>query len=118
MKRVPSVLFFVAVAAIYLSSGVSRLHAQAPTPTPTPAPAAGTQTPAPSPSPSAEKAAEEKNPFAPEPAPALPAGMTGSDVNDPRAKLTPGLYNAGEAAMGMKHLMLVKKPDAFQLGTD
>src|SRR6478672_2874444 len=116
MKRVPSVLFFVAVAAIYLSSGVSRLHAQAPTPTPTPAPAAGTQTPAPSPSPSAEKPGEEeKNPFAPEPAPTLPAGMTGSDVNDPRAKLTPGLYNAGEAAMGMKHLTLVKKPEAFQL---
>jgi hypothetical protein len=43
--------------------------------------------------------------------------MTGSDVNDPRAKLTPGIYNAGEAAMGMKHLVLVKKPDAFQLGS-
>ena len=116
MKRVPSVLFIVAVAAIYLSSGVSRLHAQAPTPSPTPAPATGTQTPAPSPSPSAEKPGEEeKNPFAPEAAPALPDGMTGSDVNDPRAKLTPGLYNAGEAAMGMKHLTLVKKPEAFQL---
>jgi hypothetical protein len=44
--------------------------------------------------------------------------MTGSDVNDPRYKLTPGLYDAGEASMGMKHLLLVKKPDAFQLGTD
>ena len=118
MKRVPSVLFLVAMAAIFLSSGVSRLHAQAPTPTPTPAPAAGAQTPAPSPSPSAEKPGEEeKNPFAPEPAPALPAGMTGSNVNDPRAKLTPGLYNAGEAAMGMKHLTLVKKPEAFQIDT-
>jgi hypothetical protein len=42
--------------------------------------------------------------------------MTGADVNDPRAKLGPGLYDAGEAAMGMKHLLLVKKPDAFQLG--
>jgi hypothetical protein len=116
MKRVPSVLFFVAVAAIYLSSGVSRLHAQAPTSAP--APAAEAQTPAPSPSPSAEKPGEEeKNPFAPEPAPALPAGMTGSDVNDPRAKLTPGLYDAGEAAMGIKHLTLVKKPEAFQIDT-
>jgi hypothetical protein len=57
------------------------------------------------------------NPFAPEPAPALPAGMTGSDVNDPRYKLTPGLYDAGEAAMGLKHLALVKKPDAFQLNS-
>jgi hypothetical protein len=53
-----------------------------------------------------------------EKAPPLPAGMTGSDANDPRAKLTPGLYEAGEAAMGMKHLILLKKPDAFQLGSD
>jgi len=51
-------------------------------------------------------------------APALPPGMTGADVNDPRAKLTPGLYDAGETAMGLKHLMLLKKPDAFQLGSD
>ncbi len=54
----------------------------------------------------------------PPPAPTLPAGMTGSDTNDPRFKLSPGLYDAGEAAMGMKHLMLLKKPDAFQLGSD
>ena len=53
-----------------------------------------------------------------EKAPPLPAGMTGSDASDPRAKLKPGLYDAGEAAMGMKHLMLYKKPDAFQLGSD
>lgn len=53
-----------------------------------------------------------------EKAPPLPKGMTGSDANDPRAKLSPGLYDAGEAAMGMKHLQLVKKPDAFQLGSD
>ena len=51
-------------------------------------------------------------------APVLPPGMTGSDTNDPRAKLTPGLYDAGETAFGIKHLMLVKKPDAFQLGSD
>jgi hypothetical protein len=43
--------------------------------------------------------------------------MTGSDANDPRFKLAPGLYNAGETSMGMKHLLLLKKPDAFQLGT-
>lgn len=53
-----------------------------------------------------------------EKAPPLPAGMTGADVNDPRFKLTPGLWDAGEAAFGMKHLMLLKKPDAFQLGVD
>ena len=58
-----------------------------------------------------------KDPFAPEPAPALPPGMTGSDANDPRAKLTPGLYDAGETSMGIEHLLLLKKPDAFQLGT-
>ncbi len=54
----------------------------------------------------------------PEKAPPLPAGMTGSDANDPRFKLSPGLYDAGEAAMGIKHLMLLKKPNAFQLGSD
>jgi hypothetical protein len=53
-----------------------------------------------------------------ETAPPLPAGMTGSDANDPRAKLTPGLYDAGETASGLKHLVLIKKPDAFQLGSD
>ncbi len=54
----------------------------------------------------------------PEPAPTLPEGMTGSNAADPRTKLSPGLYNAGEAAMGMKHLLLLKKPAAFQLGSD
>src|SRR5205807_1748553 len=61
------------------------------------------QTSSPSPAPSATPAAPA-NPFAPQPAPPLPAGMTGSDVNDPRAKLSPGMYDAGEAAMGIKHL--------------
>jgi len=68
------------------------------------------QTPSPSPTP--------ENPFAPEKADPLPAGMTGPDVNDPRAKLSPGFDNAGEAAMGLKHVLLVQKPDAFQLGSD
>lgn len=54
----------------------------------------------------------------PESATALPAGMKGSDATDPRAKLTPGLYDAGEAAVGIKHLTLLKKPDAFQLGSN
>src|SRR5262249_18083161 len=63
-----------------------------------------------------QKKAEE-DPFAPEPAPPLPAGMTGSDANDPRAKLKPGMYDAGEASLGMKHLLLLKKPDPFQLDT-
>jgi hypothetical protein len=51
----------------------------------------------------------------PEQAPPLPAGMTGSDVNDPRANLKPGVYDAGEIAKGLKHLLLLKKPTAFQL---
>ena len=78
------------------------------------------QTPTPSPSPTAKQAdqkQEQANPFAPEPAQPLPPGMTGSDTTDPRAKLTPGVYDAGEAAMGLKHIELVKKPDAFQLGS-
>jgi hypothetical protein len=115
MKRVPSVVFSVAVAAIIVLLGVSRLQAQ--TPTPSPSPTAEAQTPTPTPSPSATPAEEERNPFAPEPAPALEPGMTGSDANDPRAKLTPGMYDAGEAAMGLKHITLVKKPEAFQLGS-
>lgn len=53
-----------------------------------------------------------------EQAPPLPKGMTGSNTDDPRAKLSAGLTNAGEAAMGIKHLLLLDKPDAFQLGTD
>ena len=48
----------------------------------------------------------------------MPAGMTGADASDPRAKLSPGLYDAGEAAFGIKHVSLFKKPEAFQLGTD
>src|SRR5437016_6989632 len=69
-----------------------------------------------SPAPSATPAAPPANPFAPQPAPPLPAGMMGSDVNDPRAKLSPGMYDAGETSIGLKHIMLLKKPDAFDLG--
>jgi hypothetical protein len=57
----------------------------------------------------------QADPFAPHPAPPLPPGMTGSDANDPRAKLKPGLYDAGEIALGMKHVAFLKKPDAFQI---
>ncbi len=79
------------------------------------------QTPTPSPSQETTKPPDKKedaNPFAPEPAPTLPPGFTGSDTSDPRTKLKPGVFDAGEAAMGIKHLMLLKKPDAFQLGSD
>jgi len=52
------------------------------------------------------------------PAPKLPAGMKGSNPNDPRTKLKPGVYDAGEAAFGIKHLSLLKKPEAFDVGVD
>ncbi len=54
----------------------------------------------------------------PTPAPTLPPGMVGSNTSDPRASLSPGLYDAGEQALGMRHLQLLKKPDSFQLGSD
>jgi len=57
----------------------------------------------------------EEDPFAPHPAPPLPAGMTGADVNDPRVKLKPGMYDAGEIAKGLEHVTFLKKPDAFQI---
>jgi hypothetical protein len=101
MQRLAFRLAGVALAAIVLSP---RVHAQQPQP------------PAPQP-PAQAQEDEDKNPFAPEPAAPLPAGMTGSDANDPRAKLAPGLYDAGVASMGLKHLLLLKKPDAFQMGT-
>jgi hypothetical protein len=111
MNQLPSIALRMAVATLILCFAVSRLPAQAPA---TPPPA---QKPAQE---STDKDDNDKdeddNPFAPEPAPTLPLGMTGSDANDPRAKLTPGMYDAGETLMGLKHLALLKKPDTFQLG--
>ena len=66
---------------------------------------------------SAPKPAED-NPFAPQAAQPLPPGMTGPSVTDPRYKLKAGVYDAGETSSGLRHLTLVKKPNAFQLGTD
>ena len=113
MNRISSVVARVAVAAIFLSFGVNRTHAQAPA-TPPPAQAQKPATPAPAQEP--QESEEDRNPFAPQPAPPLPPGMTGSDANDPRATLTPGMYNAGETSLGLKHLLLLRKPEAFQLG--
>jgi len=112
MKRAPVFVFAAAMAAMVLFFGPSRLHAQAQKPASPgqPAQASGDDK-------DKGEDKEDRNPFIPEPAVALPPGMTGADVNDPRAKLAPGLYNAGEAAKGMKHLLLLKKPDAFQLGS-
>jgi len=108
MNRLRSVALYAGAAAFVLFISVISTKAQTPPP----------QQQAQAPDKAADKAGdEEENPFAPQPAQPLPPGMTGSDVNDPRYKLTPGLYDAGEAAMGLKHLLLVKKPDAFQLGS-
>jgi hypothetical protein len=120
MNRVHTMAFRLLVASLlFCLCLATRIQAQTPSPSPSP-------TPSPSPSQESAKPAEtkptneegEENPFAPEPAAALPAGMTGSDGDDPRAKLAPGMYDAAETSMGLKHVMLVKKPDAFQLGSD
>ena len=121
MNRVQCVALRLAgavAAVILLCCNVSGIQAQMAAPTP-PGAQAPAQEAAPAGAPAdAGKSDEDRNPFAPAPAPPLPPGMTGSDASDPRFSLTPGLYDAGESSMGMKHLLLVKKPDAFQLGTD
>jgi hypothetical protein len=89
-------LLIVAFAVAFLGSVTSRVQAQTPPAAP---------------------AAEEEDPFAAQPATPLPPGMTGSTTNDPRVGLKPGLYDAGEAAMGIKHLVFLKKPAAFQLSS-
>jgi hypothetical protein len=91
----------VAAAVLFLSAGWAGAQQ-------TPA-AAGTGGQAPA----AQE--EERNPFAPQPAPPLPPGMTGADTHDVRYTLKPGMYDAGEAAMGLKHVAFLKKPDAFQI---
>lgn len=48
----------------------------------------------------------------------LPPGMKGPNATDPRAKLSPGLFDAGEIAIGIKHVALLKKPEAFDVGVD
>jgi hypothetical protein len=65
-----------------------------------------------------EEKKAEQDPLAPEQATPLPAGLTGSDANDPRFNLKPGLYDAGEISKGLRHIQLLKKPGPFQLGTD
>jgi hypothetical protein len=117
MNRSLSLTMRVLLCAFLLGIGGMRTQAQNP-------PAPSTPPTAQAPADASKDADKDKkdddddgNPFAPEPAPTLPPGMKGSDASDPRAKLTPGLYDAGETSMGMKHLALIKKPYAFQLGT-
>jgi hypothetical protein len=106
MNRVQTIAFRLLVASFLLwPCLVGKMQAQTPSSQESKKPADT--------KPDQKKA--EEDPFAPAPAPPLPAGMTGSDANDPRAKLTPGWYDAGEISKGLKHLQLFKKPDAFQL---
>ncbi len=122
MTRVSTLKLQVALTALLFFCGVSRAPAQQQSPAgqaPMQEPKAAGDAHATAPAtPPGEEPAEEENHFAPEPAPVLPPGMAGSDANDPRAKLAPGLYDAGETSLGIKHLMLLKKPDAFELGTN
>ena len=114
MNRWLTAALRVALAALMttFAAGVSKAQEQKAPATP-PAGQPATQPAAPG----ADEKAEEENPFVPQPPQPLPPGMTGSEVSDPRYKLTPGLYDAGETSLGLKHLQLLKKPDAFQLGT-
>src|ERR1700730_12268345 len=108
MKRSQSLVFRLLIAAFavaFLGSVAARLQAQIP-PAP-PAPAAK----------AAPGAEEEENPFAAQPEIPLPPGMTGSTTNHPRVGLKPGLYDAGEAAMGIKHLAFLKKGSGFQMSS-
>jgi hypothetical protein len=108
MNRAHTMAFSLLVGALLLwSCFAGKMQAQ--TPSPQEAPKEANAKPD-------QKKAEE-NPFAPEPAPPLPAGMTGSDANDPRAKLAPGLYDAGEISKSLKRLLLLKKPGPFHLDT-
>ena len=102
--RLASVAF---AAVAILCSPMTALYAQAPA-----APTAPAATPDTKP---ADKAAAAEDPFAPQPAPPLPAGMTGSSTSDPRYSLKPGLYDAGEVASGMERVASLKKPAAFTL---
>ncbi len=129
MNREPKAVWCAVVAFLIFCFAVNRTQAQAAQPaTPSQADTQKSDNP-PSAQEGKDKEGKDKDKakkgdddddfFAPQPAPSLPPGMTGADVSDPRYKLTPGLYDAGEAASGLKHLVLVKKPDAFQLsGTD
>ena len=88
------------LAASFILLAIFAVNLFAQDPTPTPAQQSG------------------GNPFGLQKAPPLPAGMTGSNANDPRAKLKAGLFDAEEIAFGMKHISLIKKPEAFDLGID
>src|ERR1043166_7871443 len=49
--------------------------------------------------------------------PVTPAPVNARAVDDPRASLKPGLFDAGEAASGMERLISLPKPPGFAPGT-
>ena len=98
MNRLHTMAFRLFVAFVVLSASfATRTQAQTPS---SPTPPSQESTKAPDTKPASQDGGG--NPFAPEPAPPLPPGMTGSDAADPRARLTPGMYDAGETSMGIK----------------
>jgi hypothetical protein len=112
-KRAAIHYILTPIAAIVLLYPVCTVAQQPATPAPS------TQPPA-AKSPDAKAAAkptptDEMDEFAPKPAPPLPPGMMGSDTKDPRFTLKAGMYNAGQVAMGMKHVLFLKKATAFRL---
>src|ERR1051325_11393807 len=111
MTRIPAAAVRLFMAS-FLCLSLFALNTKAQTPAASPAPSPDVAKPA------EAKPAAEENPFALEPAPPLPAGMSGSNANDPRMKLAPGMYDAAETSLGLTHILLLKKPDVFQLGTD
>src|SRR6267142_1461677 len=116
MNRVHIMAFRLLIASLlFCLCFTTRIQAQTPSPSPSPSPSQESAKPAET-KPTNQEG--EENPFAAEPAAPLPAGMTGSDAHDPRSALAPGMYDAAETSMGLKHVMLIKKPDAFQLGSD
>jgi hypothetical protein len=104
----------MSLSAIVLCIGANNLRAQEAT-SPSTKPGAAT-TPTPDPKAAAKPTpTDEMDEFAPKPAPPLPPGMTGSNTNDPRYTLKAGMYDAGEAAMGIVHVDFLKKPNVFRL---
>src|SRR5262245_60668730 len=99
MNRIHTIAFRLLIVSMVLFCFAGKMQAQTPSSHEPSKPADAKPEP---------KKAEE-DPLASQQAPPLPAGMTGSDVNDARAKLTPGIYDAGEVAKGMKHILLFKK---------
>jgi len=93
MSRLLRITLHAMCVGVLLGCGVARMLAQEPTQPPAKQDAAKQD--AAKPEVSKEGEEEEENPFAPQPAPTLPPGMSGSDVSDPRYKLAPGLYDAG-----------------------